>query len=40
MLTPFGGPDNVKPAHDTYDLYISQLRIEIELTLGRMTKNV
>lgn len=36
MLTPFGGPGKINPAHDTYDFYISQLRIKIEMTFGRL----
>jgi hypothetical protein len=37
MLTPFGGASRLNQAHDTFDFYLSQLRIKIEQAFGRFT---
>ena len=35
LLTPYSGGARINPKHDTYNYYISQLRIRIECSFGR-----
>jgi hypothetical protein len=35
MLTPFPGVQRLQPRNDSYNFYLSQLRIRIEMTFGR-----
>ena len=37
MLIPYSGPQKREKAKDTYNYYLSQLRIRIEMAFGRMS---
>jgi DDE superfamily endonuclease len=38
LLTPFSGNDRAEPQHDTYNFYLSQVRMRIEMAFGLMTQ--
>jgi DDE superfamily endonuclease len=38
VLTPFSGNDRLEPKQDSYNFYISQLRIRIEMAFGLLTQ--
>ena len=37
LLIPFTGADRVDAAHDSFNFYLSQLRIRVEMAFGRLT---
>jgi hypothetical protein len=38
LLTPFSGNERTEPQHDTFNFYLSQVRMRIEMAFGLMTQ--